>query len=64
MEELGIVQVQCRRCGTPLRALRGTLLLTPEAREPLGSLCTHCITPAEQEALNKAVLDAVVELVR
>jgi hypothetical protein len=32
MEELGIVQVHCDRCGAPLRALTGTLLLSAEVR--------------------------------
>jgi Protein of unknown function (DUF2688). len=64
MDELGIVQVHCDRCGAPLRALTGTLLLSAEVRESLGRWCDQCVTPAEQEQLSKAVLDAVLELAR
>lgn len=62
MGKLGVVQVRCQRCGTPLRALTGSLLLSTERHESLGCWCARCVTPAKLEALNKAVMDAVDEL--
>ncbi|MBZ5763802.1 DUF2688 domain-containing protein [Rhizobium sp. VS19-DR104.2] len=54
-----VIDTQCRRCGTPLRTLRQSLLGLDELKQRLGSICTACLTPEEHAEIAQAQIEAL-----
>ncbi|CAZ15860.1 DUF2688 domain-containing protein (plasmid) [Xanthomonas albilineans] len=54
-----VVSTHCRRCGTPLRTLRHSLLGLDDLKQRLGSICTACLIPEELAEIEQAQVEAL-----
>ena len=56
-----ITYTNCKRCGKPLATASRSIMGLDKLKERLGSICSDCITPEEEQEMLNAMASAILK---